>query len=29
MLREVLARLRSPDPLILLYHRVTCLANDR
>lgn len=29
MLREVVARLRSPDPLVLLYHRVTRLANDR
>ena len=29
MLREMIARLRAPDPLILLYHRVTRLANDR
>ena len=29
MLREVVARLRAPEPLILLYHRVTHLANDR
>jgi peptidoglycan/xylan/chitin deacetylase (PgdA/CDA1 family) len=29
MLRDVVARWRSSDPLILLYHRVTRLANDR
>jgi peptidoglycan/xylan/chitin deacetylase (PgdA/CDA1 family) len=29
MLRETIARLRPRDPLILLYHRVTHLANDR
>ncbi len=29
MLRKMLARLRSRDALILLYHRVTALANDR
>jgi len=29
MLREAIARLRPRDPLILLYHRVTHLANDR
>ena len=29
MQREVAARLRSWDPLILLYHRVTHLVNDR
>jgi len=29
MLREMLARVRSRDALILLYHRVTTLANDR
>jgi len=29
MMREVVGRLRLRDPLIRLYHRVTCLANDR
>ena len=29
MLREAIAGLRSRDPLILLYHRVTSLSNDR
>jgi len=29
MMRELVGRLRSRDPLILLYHRVTRLANDR
>ena len=29
MMREVVDRLRLRDPLILLYHRVTRLANDR
>ncbi len=29
MLRKMVARLRSRDALILLYHRVTALANDR